>query len=246
MKEDKFEIKKIDKKMKQFVIIGLGRFGKSVATELANLGNEVLAIDTDAKCVNELENVVASSVVADATSNNVLYSLGAQNFDCAIICIGDDLQASILATLICKDLGIGYVVAKAQNEQHKKILERIGADMVIFPEVYVGKKVANILTHPGMNDIMKLDENYKIVEIASPDIWIDKTIGEINIRKKYKVTIIFIKRENNVIAPESDLELKQGDILVVSGHINKLEALSNLSSETIDAHQSIQNGLKVE
>ena len=189
---DKMEIKQISKEMNQFVVIGLGRFGKAVASNLANLGNEVLAIDNNTQLVREVEGKVSEAVVADATATDVLHSLGVQNFDCVINCIGDDLEASILTTLICKELGVEYVVAKAQNEQHKKVLEKIGADMVVFPETYMGKKVANMLNNPSMNDIMNLTEDLKIVEIPTPDIWQDKSILDINVRQKYKVSIIFV------------------------------------------------------
>ena len=174
--EDKTEIKKINKEMRQFVVIGLGRFGRTIATTLSALGNEVLVVDTCVESIKRIEPLVSGAVVADATGTDVLHSLGLQNFDCVVNCIGDDLQASILTTLICKDLGVKYIVAKAQNEQHKKVLERIGADMVVFPETYMGKKVANMLTNPSMNEIMDLTDTFKIVEIATPDNWLDKSI----------------------------------------------------------------------
>ena len=243
---EQFKTKKIDKKMKQFVVIGLGRFGKSVATTLADLGNEVLVLDTDAQAVKQIEGFVSGAVVADATGADVLHSLGVQNFDCVVNCIGDDLQSSIIVTLICKDLGVNYVVAKAKNEQSRKILERIGADMVVFPEVFMGRKVANMLTNPSMNEIISLTESLKIVEMPVPDNWIGKNIIEINSRKKFKVSIIFVKRENDVLSPEPETELKTGDILIVAGEINKLESLSNKTSEVLDVNQSFQDALQSE
>ena len=241
MKNQKYEVKRITKEMNQFVVIGLGRFGKSLATTLAELGNEVLVIDKNPQAVKQMENIASGAVVADATADDVLHSLGVQNFDCAIICIGDDLQANILATLTCKDLGVNYVVAKARNEQSKKVLERIGADMVVFPEVFMGKKVANMLSNPSMNEIMNLTDNYKIVEIPVPDDWIDKTIIYLDVRKKYKVSVIFIKRNNQVVHPEPDTVLQKGDILIVAGETNKLEILSNKTSEVIDIRSSLQD-----
>ena len=246
MENQKFEVKKIKKEMKQFVVIGLGRFGKSLATTLSELGNEVLAIDVKPEAVKQMEGIVSGAVVADATQDNVLHSLGVQNFDCAIICIGDNLQANILATLTCKDLGVGYVVSKARNEQSKKVLERIGADMVVFPEVYMGKKVANMLSNPSMNEIMNLSDNYKIVEIPSPDNWHDKTIIELDVRKKYKVSVIFIKRNNQVVYPQTDTILKKGDILILAGEEDKLESLSNKTSDVIDVASSLQDAFESE
>ena len=244
MEKQNFEVKKIAKRMEQFVVIGLGRFGKSLATALSELGKEVLAIDINAESVKQMEGIVSGAVVADATGNDVLHSLGVQNFDCAIVCIGDNLQANILATLICKDLGVNYVVSKARNEQSKKVLERIGADMVVFPEVYMGKKVANMLSNPSMNEIMNLTDNFKIVEMPVPDEWQEKTILELDVRKKYKVSIIFIKRDNLVVSPEADTIFKQGDILILAGEYNKLENLSKKTSEVVDIASSFQEAFE--
>lgn len=240
---EQHEAKKINKKMTQFVVIGLGRFGRSVALTLADLGMEVLAIDTKPEAVKSLEGIVSGAVVADSTGTDVLHSLGVQNFDCVINCIGNDLQASILTTLICKDLGVGYVVAKAKNEQNRKVQEKIGADMVVFPEVYMGRKVANMLTNPSMNEIMNLTDNFKIVEIPVPDDWQEKTIIDLDVRKKHKVSIIFVKREDKVIYPEVDTVFQKGDILIVAGESNKLELLSNKTSEVLDVSHSLQDAL---
>lgn len=237
---------KIEKKMNQFVVIGLGRFGRSVATSLSALGNEVLVIDTNPEAIRQIENQVTSAVVADATATGVLHSLGVQNFDCAINCIGDDLQANILTTLICKDLGVKYVVAKAQNEQNKKVLERIGADLVVFPEVVVGKKIASMLSNPSQNEVLSLADNYVIAEIAILDDWTQKTILENNIRKKYNVSIIFIKRQDTIINPEPETLLLQGDVLVVAGKKDKLDAISKKSSEVLDANISLHEALDLD
>ncbi len=238
------ETKKILKKMNQFVVIGLGRLGKSVATTLTELGKEVLVIDTNKDAVNQMEGMVSGAVVADATGTDVLHSLGVQNFDCAIVCIGKDLQASILTTLICKDLGVNYVVAKAKNEQIKKVLERIGADMVVFPEVYMGKKVANMLINPSMNEILNLTDNFKIVEVPVPDSWQNKTIIELDVRKKYKVSIIFVRRENSVVTIEPETTFLKGDVLIAAGESNKLEVISNMTSEVIDASHCLKDALE--
>ena len=175
-----------------------------------------------------------------------MHSLGVQNFDCAINCIGDDLQANILTTLICKDLGVKYVVAKAQNEQNKKVLERIGADLVIFPEVVVGKKIASMLSNPSQNEVLSLADNYVIAEIAIPDDWTQKSILESNIRKKYNVSIIFIKRQDTIINPEPETVLQQGDVLVVAGKKDKIDAISKKSSEVLDANISLHEALDLD
>ena len=131
------------------------------------------------------------SVVADVSQKDVLQELGVQNFDCAIVCIGGNLTASMLATLSCKELVVNYIISKAHNDQHKDLLEKIGADMVLFPEVFMSKKLSLALTDPYANEILKLTDNYKIVEIKCPAKWVDKSIEEIAVRKKYCITIIF-------------------------------------------------------
>ena len=178
-----------------------------------------------------IERVVSSAVVADSTASEVLHSLGVQNFDCVVNCIGNDIQASILTTLICKDLGIKYIV------------ERIGADMVIFPEVFMGKRVANILTNPSINEVMNITDDFKIVEMTVLDSWTDKTIADLDIRKKHKISIIFIKRGEEVIHPEPETVLQKGDILIVAGEHSKLETLSNKSSEVIDVAKTLQESI---
>ena len=137
--------KKIDK-MKDFVVIGLGRFGRSVAQELFTMGKEVLAIDKNSQNTNILADKVTSVVTADASSYEILHSLGVQNFDCAIICIGGELESSLLVVQSCKELGVKYIIAKAGNKLHKDILNRLNIDEVVFPEEFVGESTAeNIL-----------------------------------------------------------------------------------------------------
>lgn len=237
------ESKKISKEMNDFLIIGMGRFGISVATTLTQLGHEVLAVDTDPKNLKSVENVVSSVASADCSNIDVLKSLGAQNFDCAVVCIGDDIESSILITSLCKELGIDYVVAKAQNEHHKKILEKVGADMVVFPEVYMGKKLANMLSDPSVNEALTLTKDLKIVEVAMPESWVGKTVGGINVRKKFKVSIIYIKRGEEVITPEVETEFVEGDRLVVSGDKNAINNLSYRTNDSIDVNTAIGDAL---
>ena len=148
-----------------YVVIGLGRFGKSLALNLAEQGKRVLAIDNLLSNVEEVEGSVTHAAIADVTQKDVLKSLGVQNFDCAVICIGGGVTASMLATLGCKELGVKYIIAKAQNEQHKALLEKVGADLVIFPEVFMSKKLSLALSDPYSNEILKLSDKYKIVEV---------------------------------------------------------------------------------
>ena len=236
----------LKKSMRQFAVIGLGRFGMKVALTLADSGNEVLAIDSDERHIREIENYVAGTVVADSTGANVLKQLGIQNFDCVIVSIGENMEASILTTLICKDLGVNLVVAKANSEEHKKVLERIGADVVVFPEDYTGQKVAKMLANPSVNEVIKLTDKFKIVELAIPDDWYDKTIGDLDVRKKYHVSIIVIKRDDYVIYPEPETELKKGDVLLVAGEAKRIEEVSYASTDVIDVIHTLTNGLSLD
>ena len=244
--KDRIEVEsKLKKSMTQFAVIGLGRFGSTVAKTLTDEGNEVLAIDLSERNIHEIENYVSGTAIADATGTGVLETLGIKNFDCVVVCIGEDMQASILATLICKDLGVKLVVAKANSEPHKEILERIGADVVVFPEDYTGQKVAKMLSNPSVNEIMRLTDKFKIVEIAAPDNWQEKTILELDIRKKYHISVIVIKRDDYVIYPEPETEIKKGDVLLVAGEPKRIEEVSNGSSDVIDVIHTLTNGLTI-
>ena len=237
-------ITKISKKMDSFCVIGLGRFGKTVALTLTNEGHEVLAIDNHEQFVHAIEKYVSGTAIADTTAPGVLHNLGVQNFDCVVICIGQDLQASVVTTLLCKKLGVKLIVARASTDEQKEILEKIGADVVVFPEDYTAHKVAKMLSNPSMNDVINLTEKFKIVEMATPDDWEDKTIMELDIRKKYHTSIIVIKRQDFIIYPEPETELKKGDVLIVAGEKKMLAELSGKSSEVIDVLHALSSGLK--
>ena len=156
------EKENIIEKLNDFVVMGINRLGESVATHLFALGKEVLAIDKNHTKIGNLGGKVSTAVATDATSYEVLHSLGVQNFDCAIICISDDIEGSILTAQICKDLGVKYVIATAQNEQHAKILSAINVDLIIFPEEFVGNKLASLLSKPGINELVELTDDFKI------------------------------------------------------------------------------------
>ncbi len=226
--------------MKDFIIIGLGRFGKSVATTLYSMGNEVLAIDKDADAVNKVHDKVSTAVTADASSKDILHSLGAQNFDCAIICMAD-IEASLLAAQVCKELEIKYIIAKAQNDQHGKILASLGVDLIIYPEDFVGKKLASLLSKPGINELVELTDDFNIFEMTTPEVWQNKNVESLNIRKKYGISIVFIKRNNKIISPDATTELLDGDVLIVAGQKTKLSALAGLTTDHSDAVASLSN-----
>ncbi|GJM78680.1 potassium transporter Trk [Paenibacillus sp. HMSSN-139] len=169
-------------KTQQFVVIGLGRFGSSLALELMDLGYEVLGIDRNEELVEEMSDQLTHAVVADATDEEVLKSLGVRNFDCGIVAIGNDIQMSILAAILLKDLGIKTVVAKAISVLHGRALEKLGVDRVIYPERDMGIRVAHQLVTPNLLDYIELSKEYSIVEMNVPACLNQKSLGDLNPR----------------------------------------------------------------
>lgn len=212
--------------MKQYVVIGCGRFGSSVARTLYNMGHNVLAIDSSEEIIQYISEEVTHAIQADATDENVLKSLGIRNFDVAIITIGSNIQASIMTTLMAKELGVKYVVAKAHSEIHAKLLFKIGADRVVFPERDMGIRVAHNLVSGNILDYIELSPEYSIMEITAPSEWIGKTLLDLNVRSKYGINVMAIKHDSQInISPTATDCIKDGDILVVIGRNKDLEKL---------------------
>jgi len=202
---------------KQFVVIGLGRFGTSVAKTLNVLGHDVLAMDKDEHAVQVIMQDVTQAVQADARDEETLRALGVRNFDVAVVAIGDDLEANILITLMLKEMGIPYVVSKAQSALHGKVLEKIGADKIIFPEQDMGIRLANNLIRTNVMDFIELSLDFSIFEIIVSTQFINKTLGELDLRAIYQINVVAIKKRANqiVIAPGADAIIEEKDILVV-------------------------------
>ena len=177
---------------KQFVVFGLGRFGESLAITLAEAGYEVMVVDKDEEKVQEISAFVTQAVQADVSDMETLKELGVRNFDVAIVAIGKDMQASIMATLLLKELGIPYVVAKASTDIHKKVLEKLGADRIILPENEIGKRLATSLVAGNIIDYIQLSKDYSIMEINILPEWQNHSIRELNIRAKYRINIIAV------------------------------------------------------
>ncbi|ADG06973.1 TrkA family potassium uptake protein [Kyrpidia spormannii] len=212
--------------MKQFVVIGLGRFGSSVAKTLYQTGHEVLAIDGDREVIEDIMDSVTHAVQADATDEQALRALGLRNFDVAVVGIGGDIQASILCTLIVRELGVPFIVAKAQTELHGKVLSRIGADRVVHPERDMGLRVAHNLVSPNILDYIELSPDYSIAEVAAGKGMVGKTLRQLDIRAKYGCNVMAIKRGENInISPLADDRLREQDILVVIGSNEDLRRL---------------------
>lgn len=212
---------------KQFAVIGLGRFGSSIAKYLSEMGYEVLAIDEDSERVQDVANVVTHAVSADSTDEEALKALGIRNFDVVVVAIGQDIQASILTTLILKDLGVPTIIVKAQTELHGKVLNKIGADKVVYPERDMGLRVAHRLISPNIIEHIELSDDFSIVEMKLPSAMFDKSLKQLDIRAKYGCNVLAVKRADDMnISFPPDEPLREGDLLVIVGrneHLNKLE-----------------------
>ncbi len=220
--------------MKQFIIIGIGKFGESIATNLYKMGHDVLAVDIDEERVQYIANKVTHAVQADATEEGTLEALGVKHFDGAVVTIGESVQASILIIMLCKELGIRHVLAKAQNELHAKVLYKIGADRVVFPERDMGLRVAHSLVSTSFLDYIELTPDYSIVELKAAKDWQGKSLKDLNIRAKYGINIMAIKQDDKVVvSPAADDVIQRDDVLVVIG---KAEDIYRFQEKSYDKY----------
>lgn len=203
---------------KEFVVVGLGRFGGSIVKELIRLGADVLAVDTSPERVDEYAKIATQAVVADTTDEEVIKSLGMRNFEHVIIAIGENIQASILTTLILKDLGVQQITVKAQNDYHARVLRKIGADHVVHPERDMGIRIANNMMSNNVLDYLELSDEHSIMEIRANDRIAGFSLIDLDIRANYGINIVGIKRgESIIISPAADDKILPGDILLVIG-----------------------------
>ncbi|WP_195575792.1 potassium channel family protein [Paenibacillus sp. 1001270B_150601_E10] len=208
----------------QFAVIGLGRFGSSLAEELMKLGHQVLGIDRDEEVVDEMSEKLTHAVVADATDEEVLRSLGIRNFDCVIVAIGDDIQTSILVSIQVKELGVHKVVGKALSDLHGRVLERIGVDRVIYPERDMGIRVAHHLVSPNLLDYIELSKEYTIAELRVPSCLDGKELRELDPRARFGCSIVALNKASGmIIAPTADDKLAEKDIMVLIGTNRQIE-----------------------
>ncbi len=207
--------------MKTFVVVGLGRFGAAVARELSALGHEVLAVDENGEAVERVADKVTHAVCGDARDAGVLKALGVRNYDCAVVAVGGDVGNSALITLNLKEQGIKEVVCKAQSHVHQRVLEKIGADRVIFPEHEMGVKVAQGLSSSNVLNFIEVSEDFGIVELEAPKSWLGKTVKELDIRNKHRVNVIAVRKAAQggqlQVAPIAEYVLEQGDRVVALG-----------------------------
>ncbi|MBM4764348.1 TrkA family potassium uptake protein [Bacillus sp. B15-48] len=212
---------------KEFAVIGLGRFGGSICQELAEQDMSVLAIDNDVDRVQKFASIASHAVCADTTDEKVLKDLGIRNFDHVIVAIGDDLHASILTTLMLKELGVKKVTAKAQNDYHEKVLLKIGADFVVHPERDMGKRIAHNMVSNNVLDYLELSDEHSIAEIVASQRLDGNSILDLDIRAKFGINIVAIKRKNEIlVSPQADEVIQADDILIIIGadtDINRFE-----------------------
>ena len=226
--------------MKQFAVIGLGRFGSSVARKLSEKGHQVLAIDKDGEKVQDASSYVTQSVELDAGDEKGLKAIGIEGVDCVIVSIGGvNLQASILITVILKDIGIKEIIAKAASELHAKVLRKVGATRVVFPEQEMGIRLANSLVSPKILEQIELSRDYSIIETLPPKEFIGKSLRKLEIRARHGITVIAIKEKKALgsrkedgeisrvinILPEADYVIKEDEVLVVIGGTKDIEKL---------------------
>jgi len=215
--------------MRSYVVIGLGLFGQALARQLCSLGAEVLAMDIRSDLVQQLANDVTHAVVGDAQDKEVLRALGIRDMDCAIIAIGDDLAASVLITMNLQELGVPYIVCKAHDETHRRVLEKLGVQRVVIPEKDQAQRLARSLHSHNVLEYIELSEEYGILEVPAPKSWVGKSLKELNVRAKLGVNIIAVESDRTTnVSPSADYRILSEDVLVVLGDNAALEAVQKL------------------
>ena len=215
--------------MKSYVVIGLGRFGQTLARQLCMLGAEVLAMDVHNDLVQQVADDVTHAVVGDAQDKDVLRALGVRDFDCAIVAIGTNLAASVLTVMNLQELGVPYIICKAHDETHSRVLQKLGVNKVVIPEQENAARLARSLNSHNVLDYIELSEDYGILELPAPGSWIGKSLKELNIRAKLGVNIIAVENGGKTnVSPSADYTIREGDIMVVLGDNYSLEAVQKL------------------
>ena len=216
--------------MKSFLVIGLGRFGRSCARELCDLGYDVLGVDQNLKLVNEAATYLTHTVQADATDEDFLKSISIRDFDACVVAIGDNQETSVMITVLLKEHGAKNIVSKAQSDLHAKILKKLGADKIILPEYDMGVKLAHNLCNTNIYDLIDISPEHSIMSIKAPKEWAGKSLGELSARDKYGVNIIAIETDekNANVFPTANTVINQNDTLIVIGGNDDLNRLQSM------------------
>lgn len=214
---------------KQFAVLGLGLFGFSVAEELYRNGVDVLAVDINPDLVDAIQGRVTHAIQADVSDPDALGQLGIQEFDVAIVTIGTDLKASSVVTMLLKDMGVPFIVAKAQDEMHGRMLEKLGADRIIYAERDMGRRIAHSLLSTRILDYIELSADFAMVEIEPLESWLNRTLGELNLRKKPGLNVIAIRSNGEIrVSLDPGTIIRRGDRLLVVGEQTTLDRLERL------------------
>jgi len=229
MKQQKNKHKLYQKK--QYAVFGLGVFGSTVAETLEKYGCEVLAVDQNITHVERMSKKVTKAVMADVTNKEELLALDIGEVDVVIIALTNNLEGAVLATMLSKELGVSYVIAKAKNNQHKRILERVGADKIVHVERDMGEKVARGLLHKSIVDVAALDDRYAVSEIKAPTFWYEKTVVQLNVRHVYKMNLLGVKHNGSddlTLNISPGYKIQEGDSFLVIAQVEDLEKFDYL------------------
>ncbi len=218
--------------MKRIGIVGAGRFGSSLAQSLVNRGVEVLIIDRSRDVVDRMAGIVAKAMEGDAIEEGTLEAAGFRDCDIAVVAVGSDMESSVLATLMLKEMKIPCVISKATSDVHGKVLQKVGADRIVYPDRDVAARLARTLVSPSVLDYVEVAEGISVLEIAAPLEFVGKTLGELRIRKQYGITVLVLRRAQpsegkpeTIVSPDADDMVELGDTLVVFGHDEKLRKI---------------------
>jgi len=230
---------------KQYFIVGLGTFGMALARALTEKKAQILAIDISPEKVDEASSYGINAAVADSTEEKILRKLGVADFDVGVVAIGENLEASILTTLLLKDLGVKHIIVKSMSAHHSRIAGKVGADRVVYPETDMAMRLADALLKPSIIEEIELSKEYNLVEIVLPKNFYNKTLLESRIKENYNLTVIAVRRketiisedgstdikEEMIVSPESRMVLQEGDVILVVGRDSDVEKLRQLSDK---------------
>lgn len=216
------------KELEQIAIIGLGKFGMSVAKLLSKYDCDVLAIDDSESLIEEVVPYVTKAIKLNALDSEALKAVGIKNFDIAIVGIGDNIESSLMVTLTLKELGIKRIIAKARDEKHTKLLEMLGVEKIVQPEIDSAARLVNTLTAKYVKEKMELSKDYCMIEIETPNIWKGKTFSELALRQKHSINVVCVKRNGEVEFPNANYKLEDNDSLLVMASNRDLDILDSL------------------
>jgi trk system potassium uptake protein len=208
---------------KTFAIIGLGRFGRSVLNELIELDNEVLAIDINEDLVNEAASVASHALICDSTDEESLKNIGIKNIEHVVVAIGENVQASILTSLIIKELGVSEITVKAHNDYHERVLKKIGITDIIHPEQDMGKRIARRISSRFISETLELSTKYSLVELRASGRVLGRTLLDLDLRRRFGINVVALKRGDEIIVPDAEELIKTNDLIILVGENGSIE-----------------------